>query len=236
MSRATSSPPSEGPTDGPGHDMNRVLLAGSLAEAPELRELEAGSAVCFLRLQCTWNQAPQILGDDGQHDVNILLLGERARKIAPYLYAGRRLVVDGSLASASWESGTYEQETVCVLGERIELLGRLPQARRATRAARWSACCRRRRDRPGARGTSCRRPRRWWGSARKYGFRRRWEPLQAAQAHWRRQARLRPPSRSKLGSSMRMGRLSCRQGHHPHPVQATTHGAALRRRSGDGPL
>ena len=127
MPSATTIPRPTAPTYDPDQDLNRVLLAGTLADAPELRELEGGPAVCFLRLRCTWNQAPQILGDEDQLDVNILLLGERARKIAPYLYEGRRLVVDGSLASASWEqSGAEEQETVCVLGERIEFFDRAP--------------------------------------------------------------------------------------------------------------
>lgn len=127
MPSATATPRLTAPTYDPTQDLNRVLLAGTLAEAPELRELEGGPAVCFLRLKCTWNQAPQVLGDDGQQDVNILMLGDRARKIAPYLYEGRRLVVDGSLASASCEQwGAEEQETVCVLGERIELFDRAP--------------------------------------------------------------------------------------------------------------
>jgi single-stranded DNA-binding protein len=126
MPSATSSSLSSLTYD-PNQDINRVLLAGTLVETPELRELEDGPAVCFLRLKCTWSQAPQILGDEDQLDVNILLLGERARKIAPYLYNGRRLVVDGSLASASWEqSGAEEQETVCVLGERIEFFDKAP--------------------------------------------------------------------------------------------------------------
>jgi len=126
MPSATTPRPTA-PTYDPTQDLNRVLLAGTLADAPELRELEDGPAVCFLRLQCTWNQVPQILGDEDQLDVNVLLLGERARKIAPYLYEGRRLVVDGTLGSASWEqSGAKEQETVCVLGERIEFFDKAP--------------------------------------------------------------------------------------------------------------
>jgi len=124
-------PPTATPT--PTADTNRVLLAGTLAEPAELHHLNANTPVCFLKLRCTWNQAPQLLGDEGQQDVNILLLGEKARKIAPYLYGGRRLVIDGSLASASWEqSGAEELETVCVVGERVEFFDKAPEG-----AERW---------------------------------------------------------------------------------------------------
>ncbi len=54
--------------------------------------------------------------------------------MASYLYGGRRLVVDGSLASASWEqSGIDELESVCVVGERVELFDKAPDG-----AERWS--------------------------------------------------------------------------------------------------
>lgn len=119
-------PPITTPTH-PAADTNRVLLAGTLAEPAELHHLDATTPVCFLKLRCTWNQAPQLLGDEGQQDVNVLLLGEKARKMAPYLYGGRRLVIDGSLASASWEQmGVEELETVCVVGERVEFFDSAP--------------------------------------------------------------------------------------------------------------
>lgn len=121
------------PTPNLTADTNRVLLAGTLAEPAELHHLDANTPVCFLKLRCTWNQTPQLLGDEGQQDVNVLLLGEKARKMAPYLYGGRRLVVDGSLASANWEQlGAEELETVCVVGERIEFFDRAPDG-----AERW---------------------------------------------------------------------------------------------------
>lgn len=130
MSRATNSPSPAVSTCDPDDDLNRVLLTGTLAEAAELRELEGGFAVCFLRLQCPCDQAPQILADDGRHDVNVLLSGEKARKMAPYLYAGRRVVVDGSLASTEWEAmGVEECESVCVVGQRVEFIGGRPARR-----------------------------------------------------------------------------------------------------------
>jgi single-stranded DNA-binding protein len=107
------------------HDINRVLLAGALADAPDLYDLSPGPIVCFLRLRCDRHSSPPLLGEDGQLDVNVLLLGTSAANIAPHLYAGRRLVVDGALASAEWEStGAEPHETVCVLAQRVEFLSR----------------------------------------------------------------------------------------------------------------
>lgn len=84
-----------------------------------------------MRLKCVAYKSPDILGegDEGSPlEVSVLLLGDPAPKMAPYLYEGRRVVVDGSLASAEWEtSGTKPMETVCVLGQRVEFLGNGPQ-------------------------------------------------------------------------------------------------------------
>jgi len=106
-------------------DVNRVVLAGTLAEPPELHDLDEQTTVCFLRLRCIAHKSPRLLGDEDPCEVNVLLLGAPAPKMAPYLYEGRRVVVDGSLASAQWEiSGARAQESVCVMGQRVEFVGR----------------------------------------------------------------------------------------------------------------
>ncbi len=104
-------------------DLNRVLLSGRLAEQPDLYDLSPGTIVCFLRLRCDRHSAPACLGEEGQLDVNVLLLGRRAANLSPYLYAGRRLVVDGALGSSDCEtSGRSPAEDVCALAERVEFL------------------------------------------------------------------------------------------------------------------
>ena len=37
-------------------DTNRIVLLGSLADPPEVRELDEHTAVCFLRLDCLLRQ------------------------------------------------------------------------------------------------------------------------------------------------------------------------------------
>lgn len=62
-------------------------------------------------------------------EFNVLVLGAWARRIAPYLYAGRRVVVQGWLEMECWEMGEGpEHEAVCVLAERIHLAGDAPRS------------------------------------------------------------------------------------------------------------
>jgi single-stranded DNA-binding protein len=125
-----------------GDDVNRVLLFGALADAPELRVLgDAGvlggfvvgksgvakpevEAVCFLRLNCLWSRDALASCAREHRHVNVLLFGRCAVNIGRYLYARRRLFVDGELCSTrlSGVDGLVREE-VCVVASRIEFLG-----------------------------------------------------------------------------------------------------------------
>ncbi|MGH2878307.1 MAG: single-stranded DNA-binding protein [Solirubrobacteraceae bacterium] len=105
------------------HDINRVILSGHLAEEPDLYDLTPGPIVCFLQLRCDRHNSPHLLGEEGQLDISVILLGPPAANMAPYLNAGRRLIVDGSLASADHHAtGSEPDETLCILAQHIELL------------------------------------------------------------------------------------------------------------------
>ena len=63
---------------------------------------------------------------------NVLVLGAKARRIAPYLYRGRRVVVQGSLEPEHWEDGEGpEREALCVIAERIHFAGDAPRGAQA---------------------------------------------------------------------------------------------------------
>ncbi|HXP98654.1 MAG TPA: hypothetical protein VN845_01155 [Solirubrobacteraceae bacterium] len=99
----------------------------SLVDPPEVRVLDERSAVCFLRLACCWHQPVGAVRELDPQYVNVLLLGGYALKIARYLYAERRVVVDGTRRSAQWETAdAREHEEVCVLARRVEFLGPPP--------------------------------------------------------------------------------------------------------------
>jgi single-strand DNA-binding protein len=108
-------------------EINRVLLSGRLAGEPELRELGDGGPVCFLRLACA-DPSRRPGGSRRRFgEIDVLITGIRARRIARYLYRGRRLVVQGSLQIERWEAGEGpEHEAMCVLADRVCFVGRAP--------------------------------------------------------------------------------------------------------------
>lgn len=109
-------------------DINRVVLVGVLGEAPGVRELDGGVSVCFLRLDCLWRQPAGLAREREPQYVNVLVLGASVARIARYLYAGRRIVVDGMLSSAHWAGpDATPREIVCVLARRLEFLGPAPE-------------------------------------------------------------------------------------------------------------
>jgi len=128
--------PAAAPTLTPDTDINRVLLSGHLAEDPDLYDLSPGPIVCFLRLRCDCHNAPALLGDEGQLDVSVIILGSTAANVYPYLKQSRHLIVDGALASAEHEAtGSEPDETLCILAQRIEFMdggARLRLDRRTT--------------------------------------------------------------------------------------------------------
>jgi single-stranded DNA-binding protein len=126
---------SHDPTPHPA--LNRVLLSGRLASEPQLLVTDIAGSVCLLRLECSprW-PAPQTASDGDREPLrfDVLILGSAVEKVAPYLYEGRTVVVDGSLESASWESeGPREREGVCVLAHRVEFIGPPPAGIAAAR-------------------------------------------------------------------------------------------------------
>ncbi len=112
--------------------INRVLLSGWLAGEPELRELADGGPVCFLRLACVDQRRRPGASRQCLGEVDVLIMGTRARRIARYLYRGRGLVIQGSLQAERWEAGEGpEPEAMCVLADRICFIGGAPSGVRA---------------------------------------------------------------------------------------------------------
>lgn len=109
-------------------EINRVLLSGRLLSDPELRECSDGTPVCFLRLTVGAKRRTPGCSRRRPGEFNVLVLGAQARRIAPYLYLGRRVVVQGRLEMERWEMGEGpEHEAVCVLAERIHFAGDAPR-------------------------------------------------------------------------------------------------------------
>lgn len=122
-------------------EINRVLLSGRLAGEPELRELVDGGPVCFLRLACADRRRRSGGSRQCLAEIDVLVMGARARRIARYLYRARGLVIQGSLQMERWEAGEGpEHESMCVLADRICFVGGAPSGVRARALQRrWRA-------------------------------------------------------------------------------------------------
>jgi single-strand DNA-binding protein len=117
-------------------EINRVLLSGRMLSDPELRELSDGTPVCFLRLAVGTRRRTPGGSSRRPGELDVLVLGPHARRIAPYLYPGRRVVVQGRLEMERWEMGEGpEHEAVCVLAERVHFAGDAPRGAQSRRSA-----------------------------------------------------------------------------------------------------
>lgn len=101
-------------------EFNQVMLGGRLVSEPDVRELQDGGSVCFLRVSCNIELLTFGCSCGRCEEFDVLVLGEKARRISESLYRGQLVVVQGSLEMECWEEGEgSEQEGVCVLAERV---------------------------------------------------------------------------------------------------------------------
>jgi single-stranded DNA-binding protein len=104
----------------PEREMNLVVFGGRLVSEPDVRELPIGTPVCFLRV----SRDIALLTLDSScgpcEELDVLVLGRKARRISKSLYCGQCVVVQGSLEQERWEEGEGpEREAVCVLAEHV---------------------------------------------------------------------------------------------------------------------
>jgi single-strand DNA-binding protein len=120
--------------------INRVLLSGILTRDPEVLELFSGTAVCVLRLACPGKRRVPGGSRQGPGELSVVVLGPTARRMAPYLYRGRHLVVQGRVEMERWEVGEGpEREAVCIVAERIHFAGNAPRHAEAFRRPQRSS-------------------------------------------------------------------------------------------------
>ena len=79
------------------------MLSGRLTSDADLRELPGDTPVCVLRLASQTRRHTPGASRTTPSDFNVLVLGAKARRIAPYLYRGRRVIVQGRLEADRWE-------------------------------------------------------------------------------------------------------------------------------------
>jgi hypothetical protein len=107
-----------------------MTFEARIARRPELLELAPWGSVCVLELCVERSHEPPRRARArwrGPGTRRAIVLGEHARRIAPYLYPTRRVVIHGRLQSARWESPfSDERHACCLIAERVQLLGSPP--------------------------------------------------------------------------------------------------------------
>ena len=83
--------------------MNRVILLGNLGEDPELHVTEGGFAILKMRLATSSRKKDGDEWVDHTEWHNLVMLGDRAEKIAKFLSKGNKILVEGSLQTRKWE-------------------------------------------------------------------------------------------------------------------------------------
>ena len=104
--------------------LNQATLIGYVGTDAELKETKAGPVAAF-RLAVTERR--------GEEDIttwfNVELWGDRAKKLAPHITAGRLVAVVGPIRVDEWEDedGVRHQRTK-ILADRFQFLDRKPEA------------------------------------------------------------------------------------------------------------
>ena len=104
--------------------LNKVILIGNLGRDPELRRTSSGAAVCTLNLATNASYTDR---DGNRVDTTewhrVVVWGRMAETCDAYLKAGRRVYVEGSLQTRTWEDGEGRSRTTTeVKARRVDFL------------------------------------------------------------------------------------------------------------------
>jgi single-strand DNA-binding protein len=106
--------------------LNRVILVGNLGGDAELKVLESDNAVASFNLATSERWTDKISGDRKEKTDwhRIVVWGKQATALAEYLVKGKQVLVEGSLATRSYDDKHGERKYVTEVKARsIVLLG-----------------------------------------------------------------------------------------------------------------
>lgn len=109
-------------------NINTVTITGNLTHAPKLRNTEAGTPVCGLRVAVNGRRRTA----DGSYldtvdYVNISVWGRRGEACAEHLAKGRPVAVSGRLDWHAAGEGDERREYLQIVADTVQFLGRRPQ-------------------------------------------------------------------------------------------------------------
>ncbi len=110
--------------------LNRVQLIGNLTRDPELRYTPNGTAVCSFGIATnrSWTTESGEKKDEAEFH-NIVSWNKLAELCSQFLTKGRKVFVEGRLATRSWnaQDGTQRTRTEIVISDMILLDARKPE-------------------------------------------------------------------------------------------------------------
>ena len=111
--------------------MNRVVIMGNLGQDPELRYTQSQTPVCTLSVATTDHRT----GADGQRQEQtewhrVVVWSKQAENCAKYLAKGRSVLVEGRLATRSWEDQKTGQKRYVteIIANNVQFIGGSAQA------------------------------------------------------------------------------------------------------------
>lgn len=103
--------------------VNQVILLGNLTRDPELRQTPNGNSVCNFGMALNRSYKDQSGNWQEATDfVNCVAWGPLAERIDQYLNKGRRVLVQGSLRSSSWEQDGQKRSKIEVWANDVTFL------------------------------------------------------------------------------------------------------------------
>lgn len=104
--------------------MNRCILIGNLANDPESRTTQSGIATCTFRLAVQRRFVNQQTGQREADFIPVVTWRQTAEACARYLSKGRKVAVEGSIQTRSYDAqdGTKRYVTE-VISDHVEFIG-----------------------------------------------------------------------------------------------------------------
>ncbi|MGL6193639.1 MAG: single-stranded DNA-binding protein [Thermoguttaceae bacterium] len=105
---------------------NRVVLLGNLTRDPECRYIPSGTAVADICIAVN-DRKKTATGEWVEETtfVDITLWGRQAEIASEYLAKGAPVLIEGRLKLDTWEAEGQKRSKLKVVGERLQLLGRV---------------------------------------------------------------------------------------------------------------
>lgn len=86
-------------------DLNKVILLGRLTTDPELRQTSSGKSTCDFSLAV--NRMPNLNNETQADFIRCTAWNKTAETISKYFSKGRRIVIEGSLRSGSYDDKNH---------------------------------------------------------------------------------------------------------------------------------